>query len=108
MIYVFCGSAPSQMRGVFEMKAFGQQIELTDDQARDASIGGSAICPEDEFDRLGFTAEELRKYGPFGTHPNAPAEWQEKRRAALVACHMFRERAAIEELRTVMAEDNNG
>ncbi len=47
--FVFVGSAPSHMMGVFSTREFGQRLELTDEQARDASLGGVAIAPQEDF-----------------------------------------------------------
>ena len=93
-VYVFVGSAPSHMMGVFSMREFGQRIALTEEQAKDAVLGGSALVKAEEFDALGVTAEEQRKYGPFGAHETAPAEFTAKRKAALLAVHALREELA--------------
>ena len=88
--FVFVGSSVSDMMGVVSFRSFGQAKELTREQARDLASGGSAIVPRAQFDALGFTAEELRKFGPFGAHANAPAEFAAKQQAAIAAHDAFR------------------
>jgi hypothetical protein len=88
--YVFVGSNVADMRGVVQFRSFGQAAELSAEQARDLSVGGAAIVPAAEFDALGVTPEELRKFGAFGALEFAPAEFQQKRGAAIAAAEKFR------------------
>jgi hypothetical protein len=88
--YVFCGSSVSDMMGVVSFRRFGQRAQLTEQQARDLALGGSAIVPAEKFDSLGFSEAELKRYAEFGTHGNAPAEFRTKLVAALVGQHEFR------------------
>jgi len=88
--YVFCGSLPSHMMGVVSFLAFGQAVQLADAEARDLSKGGSAIARGEEFDAIGFTSPELVKYGPFGAHTGAPAEFTTKRLAAVALAEKLR------------------
>jgi hypothetical protein len=92
--YVFVGGLPSHMMGVVSFRAWGQGADLTDEQARDLSLGGAAIVPADEFASLGLTPAESVRYAPFGSHQNAPAEFQAKKTAAVAMAE--KQRAAFE------------
>jgi hypothetical protein len=89
--FVFVGSLPSHMMGVVSFREFGQAVELTAEQARDLALGGAAIVPEEDFEKLGFQGAELAKFGPFGSHANAPAEFATKKAAAIAAYDRFRQ-----------------
>jgi hypothetical protein len=88
--YVFVGSNMSDMMGVVSFRRFGQRAELTDEQARDLALGGSAIVPAAQFDALGFGEVDLRKHGEFGSHAALPDAFVEKQRAAIMAYDGYR------------------
>jgi hypothetical protein len=88
--FVFVGSLPSHMMGVVSFRSFGQSAELTEDQARDLSVGGSAIVPEEQYVEIGLTAAEVGRFGAFGAHANATPEFAAKKAAALSAAERFR------------------
>ena len=48
--------------GPIALKYFGQRVELDEATFREAVRGNAAILPEADFNRIGFTAEELAKY----------------------------------------------
>lgn len=89
MTVVFVGSLPSHMLGVVSFKSFGQRAEVTEEQARDLALGGSAILPVLDFEEAGFTPDELKKYSAFGSHSEAPIQFQEKKRHAVTAAIAF-------------------
>ncbi len=88
--FVFVGSAPSHMAGVVSFRTFGQAVELTEEQAKDLSVGGSSLNRGETFASLGFAPTELLKWGLFGALPNAPAEFTEKRMLAVAAAEKLR------------------
>lgn len=81
MTFVFCGSQ-SVIGGVVELKAFGQRVDLEEGIARDAIIGGCPLLPVEEFDAIGFTDAELKRFGDVHARAAAPAEFVEKARLA--------------------------
>ena len=99
MTFVFVGSAPSHMMGVFSATEFGQRLELTEKQAAEAATGGCAIAPAPEFGAI-FTADDqalLKRHASFGAHAGASLEFEEKRKAALVAAAEFATCCAVQE-----------
>ncbi|HYX47870.1 MAG TPA: hypothetical protein VE820_13760 [Sphingomicrobium sp.] len=90
-IYVYVGSLPSYIRDVTDFVAFGQMAELSDDLAKQASLGGCMILPADHPAIKAFTPVEFQKYSPFGTHEYAPKEFLEKKKAAIIAAIEFAE-----------------
>lgn len=106
--FYFAGSSVSDMMGVVSWRRFGQSAELTADQARDLTLGGSAIVPEAAWQQIGWEPADA-KYAEFGAHQHAPESWQEKRRAALAAGEKFREEmAAPAEEGAMLTEVANG
>lgn len=81
MTFVFCGSQ-SVIGGVVELKAFGQRVELEESIARDAIVGGCSLLPAEEFDAIGFTDAELKRFGDVHARASAPAEFVDKMRLA--------------------------
>ena len=69
-------------RRPIELKSYGQRVELTEDQARDAIRGRVALLTEEEFDALLHTPEELKKYARFESHLHAPPEFLDRRSKA--------------------------
>jgi hypothetical protein len=88
--YIFVGSLPSHMLGVVSFKQFGQAVELEGEQARDLSLGGAAIARAEDFSAIGFTQQELAKFGAFGAHSNAPEEFVAKQKRAIAAAEQLR------------------
>lgn len=83
MTYRFLGTY-SEIGDVARLDQFGQAVDLPLALAEDAVAGGCALLPEDEFQRIGFTADELRRFAPPATHQGAPPEFLEKKRRALL------------------------
>lgn len=85
--FVFLGTY-----ALFEgLNRFGQRIELSPEAAKETKHPrGLPAIPAEEFDALGFSPEELRKFGPAETHANAPAEFLEKKKRALELLHVIR------------------
>lgn len=88
MTYRFLGTESDV--GSIALRFFGQQVQMDEQTARDAVLGGCAIIPEEDFAKCGFTAAELRDYANPGPRSAAPAEFQAKYRAALTKLHEVR------------------
>jgi hypothetical protein len=85
MTYRFIGSTAS-IEGVASLEYFGQKVEIEDEQT-----ALRAIClPEVAFAAIGFTEQELEDFKNPGSHPDAPAEFQQKKREAHIALHRLR------------------
>jgi hypothetical protein len=91
MIFRFLGSE-SSIGDDIELKTFAQSIELSDELAKLAILGGCALLDETAFDQIGFDKADLEKFYSVGEHARAPAEFLEKKKAALIAAHDLRER----------------
>jgi len=87
--YVFVGGLPSHIVGVVSFTKFGQRAELREELAQEAAAGGCVILPESDPAAQAFTPVELAKYASFGSHKNAPAEFLEKKHAAILAFAAF-------------------
>ena len=99
--YRFVGGLPSHMMGVVSFLTWGQSAALTEEQARDLSLGGAAIVLDEEFQALGITPAEMAKYGPFGAHANLTPEFAAKKAAAIELAEKLR--AAFETLHEEVA-----
>jgi hypothetical protein len=73
------------------LQTFGQAVELTDDMVRAASLGGAEILPDDEFQAIGFTDQELKLWGNAVRQMKAPETFRAKYLAAREAARMFRQ-----------------
>lgn len=74
-----------------KLTRFGQRVELPEDIGEQTKHRRGLPCiPAEEFDKLGFTADELRKYGVAASHENAPADFLEKKQQALQILHDLR------------------
>jgi hypothetical protein len=91
MTYYFVGSN-SDIGDLIRLTRFGQAVELSDEQAREAVLGGCALVPEAEWDEIGFDRPELERFASVASHERAPAAFIEKKKAALLAVHNLRAR----------------
>lgn len=66
----------------FVFKAYGQLVEMPDDVAQKAMEGRIALVPAKEFDSLGHTQDELKKFSRFESHRLATPEFLTKRAEA--------------------------
>lgn len=113
MTFVFLGSisevhAPGTA-GI-KLTRFGQRIDLPEELAEQTKMHGGLPCiPAEQFDGLGFTPAELKKYALAASHDRheiapdgrllvfkAPDEFLEKKRQALTILHEIREAHAAE------------
>jgi hypothetical protein len=91
MIYNFVGSN-SDIGESIRLTRFGQAVELSDELAREALLGGCALVAAADFQEIGFTPKELETFSSPGSHERAPVEFIEKKRQALIAVHNLRAR----------------
>jgi hypothetical protein len=95
--FVFLGALSEVLGAGIKLTRFGQRVELLPDLADETKRAGGLPCiPAVEFDAIGFTPEQLRKFGPTATHENAPAEFQTKKQQALAILHAIREKNALD------------
>ena len=71
---------------VIELRQFGQSVTLPDDFALQAIKGGRALfIPDQKFEELGISSEDLQKYAAPGQQ--APEEFRQKQIEAMQALH---------------------
>jgi hypothetical protein len=70
---------------VIELRRFGQIVSLTDEQAAACHANNIPILTESEFQEHGFTDSELRQFPSAAAHEEAPADFQAKKQALLIA-----------------------
>lgn len=78
----FVGSYAKVYDTPIEIKTFGQLVDVPDEHVH--KIAG--LLPPQDFDALGFTADDLNPYKP------KSAEFEKKRVAAHAAAKAYRER----------------
>ena len=105
MTFRFLG-AESLVGDSIRLNRFGQSVELAEPQAVNAILGGCALVDDEAFCQIGFAKEDLERFASSGSHGRAPAEFLEKKKAALLAAHALRER--LERGETVAAEEPKG
>jgi len=89
--YRFVGSYQHIFDTPFELKRFGQLIEMPDDLARKSVSDGAQLIPPADFDAIGFTAEELKR------GVDTP-ELAAKKRQAWAALQAFRQSLSAPEV----------
>jgi hypothetical protein len=87
----YVGGGASEI-GDREYEAIGQYGEFSEEQFSSIIRGGAAFLPESEFDKVGFTQEELDLSGPFGSRDSGDANFQAKLAAAQAAYADIRNR----------------
>jgi hypothetical protein len=98
--YRFIGSAPAQILDTsYAFTRYGQLVEMPKElylQVKERI----ALIPAAEFDRLGHTAEEMKKYGrpsregqAFPGHDALDPEFEEKRNQAFQIFHSLKQPA---------------
>lgn len=88
-IYRFVGTY-SEIGGYPDLTKFGQAIELPEDLGTDLIRRNTPLLPDAEFKALGFTDKELADHAYVGSHADAPVEFLDKKRKALVRLHEIR------------------
>lgn len=76
--------------GHAELRKLGQPVELDEALALEALRGGACVLPAAEFEAIGFTEDELRKYATPGAQIKAPPEFKDKLKAAWLAADKLR------------------
>lgn len=89
MKYVYIGTESDI--GAIQLRSFGQHVELDPETAREAIAGGCPILPVEEFDAIGFDAEEIKAFAKPGPRAGAPDAFHEKHHAAMLRVHAIRE-----------------
>ena len=103
-IYKFIGTE-AEIGGV-RLRRLGDSITLSESRAEDIILGagseqgfagGAALIPEEFFDKLGFTEQELKRWGSVsardalaGSSAEAVVEFRRKHKAGLEALHEHR------------------
>lgn len=87
--YKFFGQR-GRIETVSDLDRLGQSVWLEPDVALDAARGGLAIIPAEDYNRIGFTAQEERDFSTPADVTKAPHEHHLKRDAALQAFLSFR------------------
>jgi hypothetical protein len=105
MTFRFLG-AESLVGDSIRLNRFGQSVDLTQPQAANAILGGCPLVDDETFCQIGFTKEDLERFASSGSHGRAPAEFQEKKKAALLTAHALRER--LESGETLTAAEPKG
>ena len=86
--YVYVGASECVIWDTpFKFSRFGQVAEIPDAVALKAIAHRAALLPKADFDALGFTADELKKYAKSEMHHDAPGAFLEKRKAAWKKLH---------------------
>jgi len=68
--------------GERRLTKFGEEILLSDEEARNAIAGGAPLVEASAFEKLGFTEQELVTYAYPGARIDAPESFIEKMRKA--------------------------
>ena len=105
MTFRFLG-AESLLGDSIRLNRFGQSVELTESQAANAILGGCPLVDDETFCQIGFAKEDVERFASSGSHGRAPAEFLEKKKAALFAAHALRER--LESGETLTAAEPKG
>jgi len=90
MLYVNVGGPFEITDTPHKIETWGQPVEIPEDLARGAIADGAHLLPKDHFDRMGFSAEEL-KLTNARLQANAPASFHQKHAAAIQAARQYRE-----------------
>lgn len=111
MKYKFLGSEAEV--GGTKLQDLGQPIELTEAVATELIVGGGkatgyagavALLPADQFDALGFTESELKRFAKPGPRNAAPIETRDKVRKGLEAVDAFRKAHEAPQPKAVVAD----
>lgn len=77
-----------------KLSQVGQALNLTQEQAEEYIRGGCVLIPKETFDEIGFTDDELRRFGGVDGRGSAPQEFLDK--LALAVSEYDRLRAQFE------------
>lgn len=85
--------------GGTKLDRFGRAFEIPDKDVQDLVTGPDSklpALPAAEFDKIGFTSQELEKYQWPSTHADAPASFLAKKSTALKRLHDIRTKTESE------------
>lgn len=68
-------SSDCSMIGEREFDTVGQRASFSEQGFKEAILGNAAFIPEEDFKRIGFSAEELAAHGPSGLRIDPPASF---------------------------------
>jgi hypothetical protein len=77
--------------GEVEYDTIGQRATMTERGFREAVLGGAPFIPDEYFDRVDFTPQELSQWGQVGVRVDTSTRFEEK---LGVAQEMFRDLCA--------------
>jgi len=79
-----------EISGYSHLRNFGEAVELPEALAAEL-VARRPLLPAADFEEIGFTADELKRYAAPGPRANAPAEFKAKVQAALQRLHEIRQ-----------------
>lgn len=88
MLFKFIGSE-SDIGGI-HLDTFGQTVELSEELSKDAVAGGCTILPVAVFDGIFTDPAEILKYPNPSSRNDAPDEFKQKIREALIEFNKLR------------------
>jgi hypothetical protein len=91
MTYVFLGSISEVIEAGIKLTRSGQRVDLSSEMAEATKHPRGLPCiPAEQFDALGITEAELKRYPVPEARENAPAEFKAKWAQALEILHANR------------------
>jgi len=90
MLYVNVGGNFEIVDTPHKIETWGQPVEIPEDLARGAIGSGAHLLPKDQFDKLGFTPDEL-KLSNANLQARASADFHAKAEKAIEAARQYRD-----------------
>jgi hypothetical protein len=90
MLYVLTHGSFQIVDTPHKGEVLGQKFDLPDDLAKREILRGAALLPEDAFNGIGFTPEEIGKYSNAVRQAAAPSSFITKHAQALTAVREYR------------------
>lgn len=84
-------SAPGLPASGVPVSRYGQVLEFAEETGDILVAANAPIIPEDLWDEVGITDEEVAEWPSAGIHQLAPEEFQAKAKAVRVKSHGYRE-----------------
>ena len=75
--YRYVGTV-TEIGGVPQLDRFGQAVDLSDEVASIAVLGGAALMTEEDFEGVGFTPAEIERYENPGARRDMDAVFESK------------------------------
>ncbi len=80
MRFRFTGS--ESICGNVRISTYGQLLDLDAATAHDCLLGHVGLLPDEDFQKLGFSDDELNQYADYDSHRQADPEFLEKKAAS--------------------------